>query len=240
MKRFYKNVAVNDDGNQQFQILLDDRPVKTPSGKMLSTPSKDIADAMSKEWSEQGENIDPQTMPITQIVTTYHDHAIPNRSEIEKQTLNYLNTDMIFYRAPNEPATEAMAKRQAEKWDRWVTWLEDKSGSKLETTTELAALSQDEKAHQYVLKYVRLLDDFNFTLLQILTSETGSLILALAYLEEDISPRELLELANVEDFLKGEIYNSDFYGHDPHLEKQWKEAERIFVACRICGEAVKS
>ncbi len=240
MKRFYKEVSLGFDENNNFTILLDERPVKTPSGKLLSTPNKVIAEAMHHEWSIQKDIINPQIMPVTQITTTHMDHVSVYRSDIEKQILNYLDTDMLCYHAEDAGLTSAMAKRQASKWNKWIEWYNRKSGTILKTTTELNAIEQDAVANEYAKKRVEGMDDFQFTLLQILTSETGSFILALAFMDEDISPKDILETANVEDFLKSEIYNTDFYGQDPHLEKQWVEAERLFAASRLCVDAIKS
>lgn len=240
MKRFYKEISLGSEEGNRFSILLDGKPVKTPSGKVLSTPNKVIAEVMSEEWGAQKETINPQTMPVTQMVTTHLDHVSLYRSDIERQILNYLDTDMLCYRAEDTGVTSAMAKRQAGKWDKWVGWFNGKSATILKTTTELNAIKQDDIAHEYAKARVTAMDDFEFTLLQILTAETGSFILALAYLDEDMSPRDMLETANVEDFLKSEIYNTDFYGQDPHLEKQWAQDERIYTACRLCSDAIKA
>lgn len=240
MKRFYQTVTVGNEEDKQYSVLLDGKPVRTPSGKNLCVANENIADALCKEWDGQKETINPQTMPVTQIVTTHLDHVALYRPDIERQVLNYLNTDRICYRAEGEGITAAMARRQAEKWDKWIEWYGQKSGVDIKTTTDLTAIQQDEKAQSYARDKISAMDDFEFTLLQILTSETGSLILALAFLEENIRPREILEMANVEDFLKSEIYNTDFYGQDPHLEKQWAEAEKVFIACRLCCDSLKS
>ena len=55
-KRFYKNAAVqNADG--AFAVTLDDRPIKTPAGKLMNVPTHALADAVAGEWNAQGEEI---------------------------------------------------------------------------------------------------------------------------------------------------------------------------------------
>src|ERR1700722_9583523 len=62
-KRFYTRagVAESPDG---FVITLDDTPIRTPSGRALLAPTKEIADAMAAEWDAQQETIDPLTMAL--------------------------------------------------------------------------------------------------------------------------------------------------------------------------------
>ena len=48
-KRFYARAGVADtpDG---FAITLDDKPIRTPSGRTLVAPTRQMADAMAAEW----------------------------------------------------------------------------------------------------------------------------------------------------------------------------------------------
>ena len=72
---------------------------------------------MCKEWDEQDGDINPDSMPINQIITTALDRVANDREEIERQVLAYLNTDMICYRAAQP---EHYVVRQKEAWDTWI------------------------------------------------------------------------------------------------------------------------
>src|SRR3546814_7574083 len=52
MKRFYKKAAVRP-AEGQFEILLDDRPVKTPARNALRVPTEGLGRAISEEWTAQ-------------------------------------------------------------------------------------------------------------------------------------------------------------------------------------------
>ena len=65
-KRFYKQAGVAETADG-FAIQLDGKQVRTPSGRPLVAPTRDIADGIVAEWNAQGEIIDPLTMPLTQI-----------------------------------------------------------------------------------------------------------------------------------------------------------------------------
>src|ERR1700732_3510230 len=68
-KRFYTTAGVVEAANG-FAITLDDKTVRTPSGRPLAAPSRQIADAIAAEWEAQQETIDPLTMPLTRFANS--------------------------------------------------------------------------------------------------------------------------------------------------------------------------
>ena len=53
IKRFYKDVSVAEaDGG--FAVLLDGRPLKTPSRSAYALPSRALAEALAEEWRGAG------------------------------------------------------------------------------------------------------------------------------------------------------------------------------------------
>src|ERR1700682_4323161 len=79
-KRFYTAAGVADAADG-FAITLDDRPVRTRSGRPLVTPRREIAEAMAAEWAAQNENIDPLTMPLTRFANSVVD-AVADRVRV--------------------------------------------------------------------------------------------------------------------------------------------------------------
>ncbi len=226
MKKFYKEASSkkSEDG---YTILLDNKPVKTPLGRELSSPTQPLADLMCKEWEEQVEDIVPDSMPINQIITTALDRVANDREEIARQVLAYLDTDMICYRA-DQP--ENYAIRQKEAWDTWINWFDELTGEKLETTTALIAIKQSSNNNQFVSNYIKGLALYKFTVFQLLVSITGSIILSMAFMHRKLDTTELFNLSHVEDLLRSEIYNEDFYGTDPIQERKWNVTKKDFTA----------
>ena len=143
MKRFYKLVSTEKVGGG-FYILLDGKPVKTKSGAHLLASNEAIANRLMQEWAAQEEHILPNTMPFTQIINTIIDRVSVERDVMSAAVLKYLDTDLICYFA-DEP--EALVKLQKDKWQPWLDWFEGKFDCKLKTTTDLAALTQEQSAH---------------------------------------------------------------------------------------------
>src|SRR5260370_37549967 len=71
-QRFYAHTGVVEapDG---FAVTLDDKPGRTPSGRPLVAPNREIADGIVAEWDAQQETIDPLTMPLTRFANSVTD-----------------------------------------------------------------------------------------------------------------------------------------------------------------------
>lgn len=228
MRKFYRLVAVNRHQGG-YVILLDDKPVKTRLGQALVCPTEKLAHAMMAEWAAQGDNIVPDTMPLTQIMITLLDQVIPQREDLHERVMNYFDTDLLCYRTQTPPLYAAAQKAS---WDPIVAWFEENFGAALKTTTEIAALRQSAPAHQAVETYIRNLPDTDFTVLQIVTAETGSLLLALAFIEGSLAPDEVFRAAFVEELLKSEIHHEDVYGKAPDIEKKQGQLQLTLDACK--------
>src|SRR5215210_6009069 len=65
-KRFYaKAGAVETSGG--FAVTLDDKPIRTPPGRQVVVPAREIADAIVAEWDAQKEFIQPPTIAVTRF-----------------------------------------------------------------------------------------------------------------------------------------------------------------------------
>lgn len=216
MKRFYTLVSTEKQP-EGYAILLDGKPVKTPLKKELLAPNENIANAIQMEWADQEDDITPDTMPLTQILSTRIDRVGQERQTIEATLLKYLDTDLLCYRAEQPPE---LLKAQEESWNPHLKWFEEKFGCPLKTTNNLAALTQDKKAHDAVSAHVSALDDDYFTILQLVSALVGSVVLGLHALERQLDADALFAAARVEEGFKAKIYNEDFYGQDPAQEKK--------------------
>lgn len=215
MKRFYNLVSTKKTGDG-YVIQLDGKTVNTPLGQSLAAPTEALAEAIVLEWAGQEEKVKPETMPLTQFLTTAID-KIRDREAITESVMRYLDTDLVCYWA-KEP--EDLAKRQKEIWGRWVKWFDEHFEVPLHTTKKIDAIKQEEEAHKRAWNYIETLDDYYFTIVHVMTSLSGSMIMALAFSEGDITPEEIFESSYLEELYRGEIYNEDVHGVAPNEEAE--------------------
>lgn len=216
MKRFYKTVTLGDTPGG-YSILLDGKPVKTPARHLLMIENENLAQAIMMEWVAQDDKILPDSMPLTQLQTTKIDRISTERAAMTAGLLKYIDTDLLCYRTEHPPET---ARRQVESWDPWLQWFAQEFGVRLETTHDLKALKQPAAAHSAVKNFVTALDDDHFTVLQLLTPLTGSLVLAIAFTRRALTPQQAFDAARVEENHKAELYNEEKYGPDPAQAKK--------------------
>jgi chaperone required for assembly of F1-ATPase len=218
MKRFYKLVSTQETNNG-YLIMLDGRAVKTAMKEELLASTEALANALVLEWSGQEEEIVPDSMPLTQILSTKIDRVAKERSAMEEILFKYVDTDLLCYRTDHPPELQTA---QEEAWDGYLEWFENEHGANLETTHAITALTQSAAAHDAIQSNIKSLSDDHFTVLQLVSSSCGSLVLGLAALVGKANADELYAAIRVEEKFKAEIYNEEFYGGDPAQEQKDK------------------
>ncbi|MBI1327575.1 MAG: ATP12 chaperone family protein [Alphaproteobacteria bacterium] len=215
MKRFYKLVTISEEADG-FSIVLDGKPVKTSLRNKLSAPNKALALAVMQEWAAQEDTIKPETMGLTQILTTAIDNVSAEIGSYQRAVLRYIDTDFLCYQAA-EPV--ALVERQQKIWGGWRSVMAELVGAQLETTDTLKALEQDGAYHKWLTDYVTALEVMRLTVLQLVVSLSGSAILGVLLLEQKITADEIYGALMVEDNFKAEIYDEEKYGAAPFQEK---------------------
>jgi chaperone required for assembly of F1-ATPase len=214
--RFYKEVSVGDVG-RLHSILLDGKPVKTPSGAILALPSSALAHAIADEWRAQGTTIKPQSMQLTKLANTAIDRVAPNPASAREQLLAFAKSDVVCYRAES-PAD--LLQRQALTWDPLLAWARQRFGVSLRTAGGLSFVEQDEEAIRALTGALEGHDAFVLAGLYSAVALLGSLVISLALFEGKLSPENAFAAANLE---KG--YQAERWGWDPQ-EIAKADAER--------------
>jgi len=225
MKRFYKQVSVAPTEGG-FQIHLDGRPVRTPSKAVLVVPAGALAEAMAAEWDAQTDTIDPAAMPLTRHANTAIDRVSPQRAAVVGEISRYGENDLICYRA--EWPTD-LAERQARTWNPLVDWARRRYDVNLTVTAGIMHRPQGEDALQRLARAVDSLSDWELAPLHTLTTITGSLVIALALREGEISPEAAFEAGQLD-----ELYQVEKWGEDSLAQKA-RESRRadLLAAARF-------
>src|SRR4051812_49700383 len=102
MKRFYAAVDTAPEAVGHV-VRLDARPVRTPARNALAIPSLALAEAVAEEWRRQGEEIAPDTMPLTRLATTVLDLMPARRGGAGGEGTGFARTGLLCYPAPPPP-----------------------------------------------------------------------------------------------------------------------------------------
>ncbi|WP_240796875.1 ATP12 family protein [Terasakiella sp. SH-1] len=210
LKRFYKTVAVEQDGDG-FRVTLDGRQLKSPAKRSLLLPTKALADALAKEWDAQEEHIQPLTMPMMALASTAVDRIGELRDGVIEQIAKYAETDLVCYWT-DEP--KELAERQAKAWMPYIDWAKETYGAEFKTQTGIMHVEQPENSVRAIREVVEGYNDWELSGLSSATHCTGSILLALSLTEGRIDSAQAFEDSQVDETYQIELWGEDWEAKD--------------------------
>ena len=206
-KRFYgrAGIAEQPDG---FAITLDNKPVRTPSGRALVAPTRDIAQDIAAEWEAQKETIQPLTMPLTRFANSVVDAVVDRVEAVTDDIARYFGSDLLFYRAGHP---EALVAREASQWDPVLFWAAQTLGAHFILAEGIVHVTQPEPAIA-AARAALPRDPWSVAAMHVVTTMTGSALLALALLRGVLDPEQVWAAAFVD-----EDWNIEQWGIDEEV-----------------------
>jgi chaperone required for assembly of F1-ATPase len=207
--RFYTAASVGEptDG---FAVLLDGRPVRTPARRPLAAPVRPLAEALAVEWEAQKDKVDPAAMPLTRLANSIIDGVHPAPQPVAAEIEQYLSGDLLFYRAAE---SAGLVESQRRHWDRVLEWAHDSFGARFVLAEGIVPVAQPATAiaamAAAIPKGADVVQAWRLGALSVVTTLTGSALLALALAAGRISVDEAWVAAHVD-----EDWNMDFWGRD--------------------------
>lgn len=204
-RRFWKAASVRPcDGG--WEIMLDDRPLRTPGKLALIVPTRALAEAIAAEWDAQADLIDPHKMPLTRAANSAIERVTPQFDAVADMLAEYGGTDLLSYRAE---APEELVRTQAAGWDPLVDWAATALDAPLRITHGVLPVEQPDASLLKLRAEVGALDAFGLTALHDLVTLPGSLVLGLAVLRDRLSVDDAYALARID-----EEFQADRWGRD--------------------------
>jgi len=227
-KRFYSTAGVSEEPDG-FVVTLDGRPVRTPGRNVLGAPSRALAEAMAAEWDAQRETIDPLSMPLTRLANSVIDGVAGNVAAVADDMARYFESDLLFYRAG---FPDALVARQAKHWDPVLRWAADDLGAHFILTEGVMHVTQPEAA----VATVRALlpqDAWSVGALHVVTTVTGSALLALALRQRVLDADGVWAAAHVD-----EDWNRETWGADEEVAQRRAARLKDYAAAALVLKAL--
>jgi chaperone required for assembly of F1-ATPase len=230
-RRCYKEATVQQrDG--ACLLLLDGRAAKSPGGNRLALPCLAAARALADEWSAQGEWIDLTSMPLTRIVNSAIDGVACQLEATVDEIVRYAGADLVCYRAP---APRTLTEAQAAAWDPILAFACEKLGAHFICTEGVVFVEQPEPARAAMNEAIAHIANssqgapFALAALQVMTTLTGSVLLALAVAYRELTPTEAWIATHVDEDFAMRAWGEDADALQRRA-RQWREME---VAARL-------
>ena len=226
-KRLYRAVSV-EAVPPAFRVLLDGRPVRTPARRELTLPAQALAEAVASEWEAQGERIDPAGMPLTRLVNSALDGVTGREAAVRAEIARYAASDLLCYRAE---APAELVLRQAGAWDPMLAWAQAELDVHLVTGAGIVPVSQPLAAVAAIDGILADLDPLALTAHHVITTLTGSAVLALAHARGRLTAEEAWTAAHID-----EDWQISQWGEDAEAKarraRRWAEMQ---AASRLLG-----
>lgn len=206
MKRFWKEAAAAPDAEGGHAILLDGRPVRTPLRASLAVPSAELAAAIVAEWNEVAGDIDPRAMPLSGLANASIDRVAPDAASFAAGLARYAESDLLCYRAADPPP---LVERQAAAWDPLLDWARHRYDIGFVTAEGIIHRAQPDATIARLGEAVAALDPFTLAALSKIVTIGGSLVIALALLEGEITPDDAFDTAHLDELWQAEQWGED-------------------------------
>lgn len=203
-RRFYKEASIGDVA--PFQILLDGRAVKTPKKRALAVPTKALALAIADEWQAQVDTVDPSRMPLTRFANTAIDAVSETLDAVAADIVAYAGSDLVCYRAETPDELVALQSRD---WNPIVAWADATLDARFRVVPGVIHVEQSSETLAAVGRALTPHDAFRLTGLHVLTTLTGSALLALALESKAVTADAAWNAAHVD-----EDYQISLWGED--------------------------
>jgi chaperone required for assembly of F1-ATPase len=229
-RRFYKDVSLGVVGPPPgHAVLLDGRMARTPGKRELKVRSVALAEAMAREWADQGVHIDPASMPLTRLVNTSIDGVAERMTEVAADVVKYAGSDLVCYRATYP---DGLIARQRAHWDPVLAWSAEVLGARFIVVDGLLHVAQPAEAIERFAAAIEPLDALQLTALHVMTTLMGSALLAMAVVQGRITPEAAWEAAHVD-----EDWQIAEWGEDAEAmarrEKRWGEMRAAAASVRL-------
>jgi len=215
MKKFWDKVSIKKISSDSFCIMLDNRILKTPLKRELVLPNLNLAQEIVKEWDQDSKNINADLMIFYGLISTSLDKIIDNKNVYINDILDYIDTDLICYRAENP---KELVELQKNKWDPIILLLEKYIGTKVQVFQGVLPKKQHTTVHYRLNNLINRFDIFEISALHRITNITGSIFLSLSVLKKDISKNEMFELSFLD-----ELWQAENWGFDEETSQKRKE-----------------
>lgn len=231
-KRFYKDVTVTqvDDG---FSVQLDGKPVRTPGKALLAVPTQPAAELLAAEFDAQQETINPVSMPVVRLVNTAIDGVATDLQAVLEDVMRFSGSDLVCYRAD---APQELVQRQADAWDPILDWAQTTLGARFILGEGIMHVAQPREAVSAVGIWLKQREDaFRLSSIHLMTSLTGSALIALAVEAGAISPDEGWKIAHVD-----EDWTNEHWGEDAEATARRIARRKDFDAAVALADAIKA
>jgi chaperone required for assembly of F1-ATPase len=231
-KRFYEKASVLPVP-QGYAVHLDGKPVRTPGKALLALPTEAAANLVAEEFAAQGETIDPMAMPVLRLANTALDGVATDPQAVLEDVLRFASSDLLCHRAD---APQGLVDRQNAQWDPVLDWVRSTLGARFNLAEGVVHVDQPRESIAVLGAHLaQRSDPLRLAAMHLMTSLSGSTLLALAVEHGGLDAEEAWKAAHVD-----EDWQAEQWGQDSEALARRSLRKRDFMAAARMLEALKA
>lgn len=182
--------------NGIFEVTLDGRKVKTPSGSVLQLESYPLALAVATEWRNQENNIKQSEMHLTALSFTCQDNPRKESKEsLSDKIIGFLETDTLCYRASEH---QDLMNLENDKWNPIIECFMKTYNVSIGITDSITVCPVSEETRDQMKKNLLSFKLPSLFGIEFMTENLKSLILTKCLLNHRLSVKEAVSLSRLE------------------------------------------
>src|SRR4029077_13662217 len=139
----------------------------------------------------------PVSMPVTRLVNTAIDGVAQDPQAVLEDILRFSSSDLLCYRAGGP---ERLVERQAQAWDPVIDWAWSSLGARFVLAEGVIHVDQPREAIAAIGIHLKMRDDpLGLSAIHLMTSLTGSALLALGVEAGELDPEAAWAAAHVDE-----------------------------------------
>ncbi|KAI9258555.1 hypothetical protein BY458DRAFT_440765 [Sporodiniella umbellata] len=203
MTRFWKRAGIKED-KDKVTVVLDQRNLRTPSKNIVQFPKqqRELALFTAAEWDVQTKNLKAHTLPLTSIIARSLDAFDPISAEdttirpaVIDKLMQYFDTDAICY---HEEGPESLVELQNRYWQPIVDWVQKSYGVKINTTTDIFAITQPQETKEKLRKVIEAMDALELAAFEKAVMTSKSFLIGFTLVKNGVSVENAACAAHVE------------------------------------------
>ena len=214
-KRFYKQVSIAESSESptNFEVLLDQRKLKTPLGNLITVENELLALALAQEWNQQVKKIDLSSMHLNSLINTMIDNPLKlTKEQLEEKIMYFLDWDTLLYRSDHP---EEFRELQIKSWDPMVSFVNEQLGTNFQATSDLHAKDLIRPEDRSTIgKYLKNFDQRSLMVFLYIVEQLKSILLTICLLKQYRPVETIASLSRLETEFQISCWSNVEYYHD--------------------------
>ena len=213
-----KKLNLQNIGNNNFVYYKNNKQLKTTNGNVIRVSGLEFAKKVLNKIEKEKKIKDSNFLKLFFYSS---DLGLKQRRLTEENIINFLDTDLVCYRA--NKGTE-LEKIQKKFWDPYINFCEKKFKLNYKKNYSVMPLKQNISNKEKIVKILNNMDKYILTAFYFLVEITNSIIISLNILYKRVSINIVWKACNLE-----EVYNQIKWGADEDFNKKLLFKKNFFI-----------